>query len=119
LVCAALAAQACLEAALQAQRRRCDDLTATHDELCSAVKALSRAADVSGELDKHRCRMGEAGRLLRQARQAETELKQASKWLQDHHYRHVALTGRNATCRICWRGANGTATKPERRRATS
>jgi hypothetical protein len=79
LVCAALAAQACLEAALQAQRRRCDDLTAAYDELCTAVKALSRAADASGELDKRRCRMGEAGRLLRHARQAETELKQASK----------------------------------------
>lgn len=68
------AVQACLEAALQLQRGRCEELAAAHAALSSRVKAT---ADASAELDRLRCELGELTRLLRQAKQAEAELKQA------------------------------------------
>ena len=66
--------QASLEATLQAQHRRCDELASAHAALCSQLKAGGTA---SAEADKLRCDAGELGRLLRQARLAESELKQA------------------------------------------
>ena len=66
--------QASLEATLQAQHRRCDELASAHAALCSQLKAGGASAP---DADKLRCDAGELGRLLRQARLAESELKQA------------------------------------------
>ena len=77
----ALRVQTCLETALLAQRRRCDDVAATHAQLLREFTAASHnaAAHDAEDVDKLRCRLGEVGRLLRQARLAEAELKQVRK----------------------------------------
>ena len=66
--------QAPLEATLRAEHAICDELTAQRDALSQALKEHAPHAD--GEHERLRCRLGEVCRLLRQAKQAEAELKQ-------------------------------------------
>lgn len=87
--------QALLEAALRAQHARIGDLAAQYDSLSQAVKGHAQhSAETGGERERLRCSLGEVCRLLRQAKHAETELKQACCRCHARGRGHVAVLRR-------------------------
>ena len=75
-----LRVQARLEDALRAQHARCDQLSQQYDALSQTLKQHAQHSDAPaepGEYERLRCSLGEVCRLLRQAKHAEAELKQA------------------------------------------